>query len=508
MANYPEQVFQNHMVHHPLLQYQMLFPSLLMSLGAPPLGNDDEDLMFSAEGNVNSIDYLRFSALANQLAITQINQVLMDIVKEPGGDNLNALMEFQKSFLEIVNTGFSQMERRMAENKINIKTNNEIMLKQDAIMTSVQDMVAKGFLDSLSKMVEIHGSVKRQTSESLSNAKEVKGILSNIAGNIDQLNIVYRDLANSSVAWSSSEVKPAEDALDSTSQSTEESNAAKEALLQIQNHLQNLTNALENFITASLEAAEKGKESLETMKEYCTKAISQPPVIDLCNITQKVEDTLDNNLKEIQPQFQNLTQDVGKFDATLVEAREDLRGLHEALAANMTKSEGDLQNLRKLTESGFSDLLARIENLTTVAATSSPTTPASICPEEFFLAGEECFYLPIDDHLDHSSAVEACRQLDAHLADPDDVLDFIIVLKDLNFNASSGVWLGGEEKEPPKQDSESTSYHNTEWHWVPSKKKIDHGWNAGFPRKIADSCLFFIARGLENGDCFDQRDYV
>ncbi|XP_066981361.1 uncharacterized protein [Macrobrachium rosenbergii] len=441
LAGLPEGVFQNHMVHHPLLQYQMLFPSLLMSIAKPPTGDDDS--MKDHEEKVNAMDHLRFSALANQLAITQINQVLMDLVKDTAGDDLKKLKESQGAFMQLVRDGFAQLNQELVKSISIFANNTKLLSGQEKKLVSLHEVADKWFIETLLMAVNLQNSVKDLSNTTASDAKELHEMLASIGDTLEKVHYVVSKITDGSLCCSKSDIPPV--IRDGAFPPTEAPLPSQDILTDIQGELRNLSKVLTEFIGVT-KSREVDRDMVKVLIEKCSNASIGETEVDLSNITKAIEDAFARNSGLIQPQVRNISEDLGQANSGLAKTQTDLKEIRDILTTNYSKNEVGLQNLTVLTLLGFADLAAKIDSLYNISTPVGRSKDATNCPDQYFAVDEECFHVATTEQVTFEDARMTCEYHNSILAEPKSLLKFLSVMETLQYNKSVDLWMGGMKK--------------------------------------------------------------
>ncbi|XP_064087324.1 uncharacterized protein LOC135201975 [Macrobrachium nipponense] len=502
LAGLPEGVFQNHMVHHPLLQYQMLFPSLLMSIAKPPTGDDDS--MKDHEEKVNPMDHLRFSALANQLAITQINQVLMDLVKDTPGDDLKKLKESQGAFMQLVRDGFAQISQELVKSTSIFANNTKLLSGQEKKLVTLHEVADKGFIETLSMTVDLQNFVKELSNATTSDAKELHGMLASIGDTLAKVHYVVGNITNDSLCCSKSDTPLVLE--NGVFPPTEAPPFTQDILTDIQGELRNLSKVLTEFIGVT-KSREVDRDMVKVLIEKCSNASIGETEVDLSSVTKAIEEAFARNTGLIQPQVKNISEDLAQANFGLVKTQTDLKEIRDLLTTDYGKNDVGLQNLTTLTLLHFADLAAKIDSLYNVSIPTGRSKDATNCPDQYFAVDEECFHVATTQQVTFETAQATCDRYNSYLAEPKSLLTFLSVMETLQYNKSVDLWMGGKESRKEFSVGHEASIIKVVWEWIRKGDEIDHGWNYQSPIENG-KCLMLKENGLQDGDCEDLKGFV
>ncbi|XP_068200191.1 uncharacterized protein [Palaemon carinicauda] len=495
----PQGVFQDHMVHHPLLQYQMLFPSLLLSIAKPP--TDDDDGINDYDGKVNPMDHLRFSALANQLAITQINQVLMDLVKDTPGDDIKKLKESQGTFMELIRDGFALLNQEITRSKSIFINNSKLLSEQDKKLETLEDVAAKGFIENLSKVVNLQNSLTDLSNKTSLNNKDFQRTLASIDDSIAKVHYAIGNITDDKLCCYKTGLPPV---LEGVLPTTEAPLLSHTILTDIQGELQNLSKALIEFIDVT-RSREIDRDTMKVLIEKCSNASIGETDIDFSNITSVIEEAFAKNKEFIHPKVVKISEDLNITNDGLLEAKTNLQQIKEILTTKPSQDEAGLQDLTTLTLLGFANLTAKIENL--FNQSQARLKEETKCPAKYFAVNGECFFVTVESQVTYKNSSELCDSLGSILAEPKSILKFLSFMETFEYNKTVDLWMGGRKRSMTTSLSKEVKATVALWQWQTRKSDIDHGWNYECPSNNGD-CLMLKENGLQDSDCEDEKGFV
>ncbi|XP_042869532.1 uncharacterized protein LOC122251570 [Penaeus japonicus] len=226
-----------------------------------------------------------------------------------------------------------------------------------------------------------------------------------------------------------------------------------------------------------------------------------------------LQGTVEKMLQNITEDLASSTANISLFENTV----DDMRKTHERrlfglesqlsdLTTLVMQARNDLFNVSQLMQENF-DNLTREE----------PPTPAPLlCPEDYHYLEGECFFVSeVGQALNWNQARKTCRLTDGDLAEPEEVLRLILLLKDSANDTADVFWLGGRKQQTASRDEGRTDAEEEDpteslhaWHWL-SGSPIRHGWLLGKPSfDPTKICLGASIQGLSNENCNTDRRFV
>ncbi|XP_053639014.1 uncharacterized protein [Cherax quadricarinatus] len=474
MANAPNLLLSHHLLGNPLLQYQLLLNSLLLPMVAPPEqfdGTVPESTSVPDDGaNVDMDDYLRMTALSNQLAITQLNQLVAQLAESDTGANCKdnkkgeqreqeaaQQREYQRKLLQLISEGFKALSKELGHTKTQVASGfNLTATGQESSKSMLLQALLEGFNNSNLDVADLRRQVE---SLSVSFNIELQDLLETLKDETTQLFKNHTHLV------------------------TELSSGVQDRVL-------------EGFSNSSVEVATLRQQHQDLSDSHTTTM-------------QELQETL---LEEVAKMLKNHT--------VLIKGTLELA---QVTATGLLKLQADYHNMTDI----LSDFITNFDNFTATFPAMIPTSQkcekndsavVAECPNQFFLVEEECFFFSgEEEQLTWAQARKFCRNVGGDLAEPHDPLVFILALRSRFGEEADELWVGGEEKQ--EVSTPDTSFRSDTgvplqeesalWHWL-SGAVVDHGWHKGRPSGPVgiESCLTVSKLSLNSAYCGKELRFV
>nr|XP_045604655.1 C-type lectin domain family 10 member A-like isoform X2 [Procambarus clarkii] len=197
----------NLMLGNPILQYQLLLNSILLPIMSPqqPFSGTvpDGGTVPEVGANVDLDDYLRMTALSNQLAITQLNQLVAELtesesstttcVKETEEEEDAKEHEYQKQLLQLVSEGFKILSREVVDSRNQVSGGfSASNTKQESSVAALLQTLAEGFNNTGSDVVDLR---RRLDELDAAHRIEIQGLQATLKEVFDQLLLNHSSLA-------------------------------------------------------------------------------------------------------------------------------------------------------------------------------------------------------------------------------------------------------------------------------------------------------------------------
>ncbi|XP_053639012.1 uncharacterized protein [Cherax quadricarinatus] len=535
MANAPNLLLSHHLLGNPLLQYQLLLNSLLLPMVAPPEqfdGTVPESTSVPDDGaNVDMDDYLRMTALSNQLAITQLNQLVAQLAESDTGANCKdnkkgeqreqeaaQQREYQRKLLQLISEGFKALSKELGHTKTQVASGfNLTATGQESSKSMLLQALLEGFNNSNLDVADLRRQVE---SLSVSFNIELQDLLETLKDETTQLFKNHTHL----VTELSSGVQ--DRVLEGFS------NSSVEVATLRQQH-QDLSDSHTTTMQDLLETLKEETTQLFKNHTYLVTELSsgvQDRVlegfsnssVEVATLRQQHQDLSDSHTTTIQELQETLLEEVAKMLKNHTVLIKGTLELAQVTATGLLKLQADYHNMTDI----LSDFITNFDNFTATFPAMIPTSQkcekndsvVAECPNQFFLVEEECFFFSgEEEQLTWAQARKFCRNVGGDLAEPHDPLVFILALRSRFGEEADELWVGGEEKQ--EVSTPDTSFRSDTgvplqeesalWHWL-SGAVVDHGWHKGRPSGPVgiESCLTVSKLSLNSAYCGKELRFV
>nr|XP_045604646.1 uncharacterized protein LOC123762271 isoform X1 [Procambarus clarkii] len=472
----------NLMLGNPILQYQLLLNSILLPIMSPqqPFSGTvpDGGTVPEVGANVDLDDYLRMTALSNQLAITQLNQLVAELtesesstttcVKETEEEEDAKEHEYQKQLLQLVSEGFKILSREVVDSRNQVSGGfSASNTKQESSVAALLQTLAEGFNNTGSDVVDLR---RRLDELDAAHRIEIQELKETVKEEVAQLWKNHSSLAEeSSVAALLQTLaegfnNTGSDVVDLRRQLDELDAAHRIEIQGLQATLK------EVFDQLLLNHSSLAKEALELAQVTATGLLKLQA--DFHNVTEALELVV-GNFDKFTANFDNFTSDFDNFTDNFINAS---------------------------SKSCMDDVVV------------------AHCPDSFVLEGQECFWFSEEvEQLTWPQARKFCKNVGAELAQPEDPITFILAIR--NHIGEEELWVGGEELEVEEVTEKSSrsdtgvglqlQLESTPWHWL-SGAEVSHGWLKGRPSAPGgvEGCLTASKLGLNSAYCGKELRYI
>lgn len=463
----PNLQLTHQLLGNPVLQYQLLMHSLILPLltrttpAHSPAGGGGASSSPVGGAAAEEEDHLRMAVLANQLAVTQLNQLVMDLMddtnskdrgeatypvgegeKERNHQEHQAALEYQKKLLHLLKEGFTAVHTEMTGAK--------------DLLNAVLDATLAG-QDS---MMELQRRVLNTASDGFANTTV----------DVTRLRDDLHDLTSS--------------------------------------HADQLGEFQETVQAAAVQTTRAQSEMLRDSTEA---------------LLGKVSTAVSQGFANVSGDVASLRGEVHDLNATYAKHSQEALELTQVTAMGLLRLQADVNNLTATLEEAlatFMNITSGVrkeeeekkedEKEEEKEASCSDAGEGWRCPDGWFLAGKECFQASTDRlKLGWYQARESCMDLGGDLAAPEDVLSLILAVRKHFGKIVGGMWVGGEKSmeeifESPRSDTGPAYdlFEDVSWRWI-SGKDVTHGWLRGRPQGPAgvNTCLTLSDLGLDNAYC-------